>query len=130
MAKLKWLCSYETIKFDTPDGDIHKGQYAIYEGRHIMRLHPENNHQFVILEAQDDQDYDIPKMIEGLEEVQVIVGEKMYYDEFQLPDGRKYREASTQGKYRDLGLRHAGPRQKTVTKLQIDKIKEGDDQWQ
>lgn len=130
MKKLKWLCSYETIKFDTPDGDIHRGQYAVWEGRHIMRLHPENNQQFTILEKIEDVEIDIPKMIEGLEEVHVLDGEKMYYDEFELPDGRKYREASTQKKYRDLAVKTSEPRKKDATLSQITKFKENDHLWQ
>lgn len=130
MKKLKWLCSYETIKFDTPDGDIHKGQYAVWEGRHIMRLHPENNHQFTILEAQDDQEFDIPKMIDGLEEIHVLEGEKMYYDEFELPEGRKLRMPSTQRKYRDLAVKNAPPRTKTATTQEITEFKKDDHLWQ
>lgn len=130
MAKLKWICSYETIKFDTPDGDIHRGQYAVWEGRHIMRLYPENNHQFTILEAQDDQEFDIPKMIDGLEEIQVLEGEKMYYDEFELPEGRKLRMPSTQRKYRDLAIKTSEPRKKDATLSQITKFKENDHLWQ
>lgn len=133
MAKhdLRWIVSYETLKFDTVDGDLHKDQYAFYEGKYYIRNYPENNAQFsVYIPSDPDQSsIDFAQLIAGKTEVHVIEGEHMYYDEFSLPDGRKYREASTKIKYNNLEKKNAGPRLKKVTDAEIVQVKKDDNLW-
>jgi hypothetical protein len=77
---------YETLKFNTSDGDLHKGQYAIdANGNYLIRKHPENNYQWTVLDPYEVSD--IPQQIQGLTEVQVIPNEHCYYYEYKLGDG-------------------------------------------
>jgi len=76
--KNKWLGSYETLKFDTADGDLDFGQYAVVEGGNLVRTRPKDEAQFDFVEELDT---------EGLEEVNIIEGEHCYYDEFLTAKG-------------------------------------------
>lgn len=72
--KNKWLYSYETILFDTPDGDLGEDQYADHpDGGYYIRLKPKNRGQFI----QVDSEYDVST----LQKVNIIAG-KAYYSEF------------------------------------------------
>ena len=107
--KNKWLCSYETLKFDTLDGDLDIGQYAVTEGGYYIRTKPKTESQFEFVKKE----YDVSK----LKEVRILEGEHCYYDEFLtavgaevlwgisedkiLPSGGKLRLQSTGKKYWD-----------------------------
>jgi hypothetical protein len=78
----KWLVSYETLLFNTPDGDLDVGQYAL-DGNgtgYYVRIQPktEANFQHVSLK------YDVS----GLSLVNIIPGHA-YYDEFLTAAGQK-----------------------------------------
>ncbi len=77
--KNKWLGSYETIGFDTSDGDLDFGQYAKDESGtgYYIRTKPKTETQFDWVDLK----YDVSK----LEEVK-IKG-KAYYDEFLTAEG-------------------------------------------
>jgi len=77
--KNKWLGSYETLKFDTADGDLDFGQYAVVEGGDLVRTKPKNEAQFEFV----DENYDVS----DLNEVKIIEGEHCYYDEFLTAKG-------------------------------------------
>jgi hypothetical protein len=130
---LKWLCSYETIKFDTVDGDLHKGQYAYDKEKNIyyIRTTPENNSQFSIFYPVDDsgKPTGIEEKIKSLIEVKIKDKEHMYYDEFVLPDGRLYRIPSAETSYKDLAKPAAPPKEKAVTSADITEIKKDDYLW-
>lgn len=129
--KLKWLRSIETLKFDTPDGDLHKNQFAIYKGCHFVRIKSEVETQFECLEARDDAaTLDIPGIIAGMTQVNVLDNEKMYYDIFELPDGTQYRVPSNKIAYDDLAKVNAGPKQKDITDVDIQNIKSEKQKWQ
>jgi len=113
----KWLCSYETLAFNTADGDLNVTQYALTEdGKgYYVRTKPKTEAQF----DRVDLTYDIS----GLTKVN-IVKTKAYYDEFltavgatwlwpldspysgfdpsQLPSGSVARIPSTANKYNGL----------------------------
>lgn len=119
---LKWRLSYETIKFNTPDGDLSKGQYAVApKGGFYVRRHPQNNYQFLRAEKLD------PTL--DIEEVQIVEGESMFYDEFELPNKRILRFPSTQNDYRALAVKNASGRNKDVTSQEIQEITKDDDKW-
>ena len=129
---LKWLCSYETLKFDTPDGELHADEYAIHEGRHLIRIHPENNEQFTIIEDYNLEHtplIDVQTATAGKQLVSVLPGQHMYYDEFALPDGRIFRTKSSKSEYESLAGKNAGKREKVVTDKEIKDIKKDDDLW-
>lgn len=124
---------YETLKFNTIDGDLHKGQYAIdANGNYLVRKHPENNYQWIILDPYEVSN--IPQQIQGLTQVQIIPNEHCYYYEYKLDDGsdRIVRFQITGKKYKDYeksgaSVLSAKPK---PTKKQIDDIKKEDDLWQ
>jgi len=105
--KNKWLCSYETICFDTKDGDIDKNEYAVTQGGYLIRTKPKDEAQFEFVEELDTT---------GMEEVHIVEGEHCYYDEFltakgaeavwgeekkEIPTGGVIRIQSTGKKYWD-----------------------------
>lgn len=119
LYKNKWLCSYETIYFSTPDNDIDIGQYALDEdgAGYYIRTRPKGEAQFDWV----DLTYDIS----GLTEVKAKPKNYTYYDEFltaqgatelwtptseyymvdpsQLPSGCVVRIQSEADKYKKLG---------------------------
>lgn len=130
MPKLRHRVSYRTLKFDTPDGDLHDGQYAFYEDCYYVRLHPENNNQWVVLNEVLTPDIDIPATIAGLTEVHVLDGEHMYYDEFFLPNGRIFRRVLTKEDYEALALPDAPISSAILTMKDISDVQIKDVLWQ
>lgn len=125
--KLQWLRSYETIKFDTPDGDINIGQYAKYKNNcYIVRTFQKNNGQFVILDPKEDSE--AHNKVKGLTEIHILQNEKMYYDEYLLPNNRILRVPSKQIEYNSL-KRNKKP-EKDLSKKEIDDIAKEDEKWQ
>lgn len=120
--KLKWLCGYETLKFDTPDGDLDKNQYAINpNGGYFIRRHPKNNFNFVSVEKLDAI---------GMKRVKILE-EKAYYNEFELPDKRTLRIPTTGEEYWKVGKVKDYPQpQKEVTDTEIKEITKDDKLWQ
>ena len=122
--KLIWAVSYETILFDTVDGDLGKEQYAINpKGGWFVRKHPKNNHQFV--------NTDNPSDIVEKDEVQIMDMRGAYYNVFNLPNGRSLRIQSTHEKYN--GLRYVkdySQPKKSVADAEIAEITKDDHLWQ
>ena len=79
--KNKWLCSYETLLFDTKDGDLDIGDYAPDESGigYYYRAKPKN-------EAQFDWTDNV-SLIKGLHKVKIVAGGHAYYDEFLTSNG-------------------------------------------
>lgn len=80
----KWLGSYETLLFDTPDGDIGIGQYAPDESGtgYYIRTKPETETQF---------DWtDNTSLVKGLYKVNIVTGGHAYYNEFLTSVGATY----------------------------------------
>jgi len=120
MTNLKWVGSYETLKFNTTDGDLDLGQYAKAPfGGFYVRRHPKNNYQFLhVKEFNPDID---------IEEVQIVQGEMMFYDKFLIPpDNRLLREPSTEKKYRDLAKKNPINPAKNLTDQEAQKVREED----
>lgn len=131
-TKLKWLVSYETLKFDTSDGDLGKNQFARWKGQTYVRQHPKNNHQFIIFGISNTNETETETLdTTGMEEVQVIDERGAYYDEFRLPDGRTLRVPSTKKKYWDTAkiANHPQP-SKEVSTEEINEITKDDGLWQ
>lgn len=81
--KLQWRCSYETLKYDTLDGDLDFNQYA---------EHP--NGKSYIIRTKEKKEWNTKKInkenfdIIKLQKVNIVIGELMVYDEFFLPNGK------------------------------------------
>ena len=77
----KWLSSYETILFDTKDGDLDIGDYAPDESGigYYYRTKPKNQAQF---------DWtDNASLVKGLHKVKIVADGHAYYDEFLTANG-------------------------------------------
>lgn len=127
MPTCKWRCSYETYKYDTPDGELHKDQYAFTGTVYLIRSHPENNNQPTTLDPREDIDWE--KKIAGLTEVSILPDQHTYYDEFILPDDRIYRVLATKTKYDKLKTKSQKIANKSLTNAEIVDIKKDDDKW-
>jgi hypothetical protein len=122
LYKNKWLCSYETLLFNTPDGDLDTTQYAL-DGTgtgYYIRTKPKTEAQFDWVPLVSDEG--VPFDISGLKRVNIRAGHANY-DEFltavgatnlwtkdsiyadkdpsQLPSGSVLRVPSTSKKYWD-----------------------------
>ena len=122
--KLKWLISYETIRFDTADGDLDRDEYAVNpKGGWFVRKHPKNNHQFVKTNDPDD--------IEGKKRVGITDMKGAYYDEFELPDKRRFRTPSSRQKYDGLRYTKRYPHpEKEISSEEINLVTRDDYLWQ
>lgn len=133
IIELKRPIQYETLKFDTLDGDLHKGQYAIDElGILHVRMHPENNLQWRVFDPADG--HDLTKLSAGLTKVNIIPNEHCYYYEYVLKDGseRIVRFPISKEEYEDGKKKDAvsiDDKEPKPTKSEIDKIKKDDDKW-
>lgn len=127
MPICKWRCSYETYKYDTPDGELHKGQYAFTGTVYLIRNHPENNNQPILIDPREDLDWQTK--IAGLTEVSIIPDEHNYYDEFILPNSRIYRVPSTKNKHDKLKDKDQKIAGKNLSNAEIADIKKDDDKW-
>lgn len=125
--KLAWRVSYETVKYDTPDGELHKGQYATDGQVYFVRNHPENNYQPEVIDPREDIKWQ--EKIAGKTQVGILP-EKMYFDEFLLPDNRVYRLPSTAKKYFDVATKKVAIPTKEVTQAEITEITKDDSKWQ
>lgn len=121
MPKLKWRVSYETLKFNTPDGDLDRNQFCRFKNGHLIRTKPKNNAQFDWVETLNTT---------GMQEVFVAEERGAYYDEFALPSGRIFRISSTKQKYWDVAKipNHPQP-EKEVTEAEIQEIIKDDHLW-
>lgn len=128
MPKFLRKVSYETVKYDTPDGELHKGQYATDGLIYFVRNHPENNFQPDIIDPREDKDWQVK--IQGLTKVDILPGEEMYFDEFTLPNGRVYRVKSTREKYYDQTRAGGKIPEVSLTAIQITNISKDDHLWQ
>jgi hypothetical protein len=76
----KWIVSYATILFNTPDGDLDAGDYALDgNGGYYVRLVPTTQGQF----TDEPSTYNIS----GLAQVFIVPGGTAYYDEFLTAQG-------------------------------------------
>lgn len=124
MAKLTWRVSYETFKFDTPDGELHKDQYAKYGDVYLIRNHPENNNQPTIIDPREDLDWQTK--IAGLTEVNILENEKMYFEEFLLPNNRIFRQNITKNKFIKTFTKIP---EKEISNAEIANIVKDDSKW-
>lgn len=118
--KLTWRGSYETIKFNTLDGDLGEGQYARHPRvGYYVRRHPKNNFQFLRIEELNPD----------IDKVEVQISGLAYYDEFMLPDNRIYRVPITEKKYRDYAVKGAEPASIDLKESDMTAIKKDDAKW-
>lgn len=131
IPQLKRPFCYETLKFNTADGDLHKGQYAVYNGQYLIRMHPENNFQWSVIDPFENPNY--KDLIVGLTEVDIIPNEHCYYYEYVLKDGseRIVRFPMTKEEYFGQGKLDADVRklEPNPTKKEADDIKKEDSKW-
>lgn len=92
--QMQWLGSYETIQFDTIDGDLSSDQYAIADEDHwYIRQKSKDNSQFTITNSEAS--------LEGKHEVGIRCEKCAYYDEFT--DGKQtHRYSSSKHEYDQL----------------------------
>lgn|SRR3990167_4336163 len=109
----KWLYSYETYAFDTPDGNIHKGEYVVLpDGKHkVCNADGCSSYKFLVADTNDS--YGFKKMeeldITSLTEIH-ITGSRAF-DVFEDPDmGIQEKSECNLQTYRDLALMDASPR--------------------
>ena len=122
LFKLKWRVSYKTVRFNTLDGDLSKNQFCRYKRGFLVRQHPKNNHHIVFIENLNTSE---------MEEAQIINGDEMYYDEFELPNGRILRLLSKKKKYWDTAKIPNYPQpSKEITDEEISEIVKDDNLWQ
>ena len=102
MKNYKWLYSYETYGFDTIDGNLHHGEYALPNDDlgGFLIFDPKNSSNFFRV-----QELDITRM------TQVNRVTNRAFDIFEDPDTKtKERYSCNLQVYKDLALRGAGPR--------------------
>lgn len=96
-----WIRSYETVKFDTADGDLGTDEFAIAgDGEWYIRTISKSEGQFTT--TFDEKD------IDGKTEVQVTCEKCAYYDEFTLK-GTRYREPANTEAYKSLETKKDQP---------------------
>jgi hypothetical protein len=126
--RLEWKCSYETVLFDTVDGDLGENDYADIPAQHptegrvwYVRKHPKNNHNFVRTNVRAD--------IQGKTKVNILDTSGAYYDEFIMPDNRILRQPSNRTVYRALGTRNYPQPVKEITEQEALQITSEDALW-
>lgn len=105
MKNYKWLYSYETLKFDTPDGGLHSGEYAVVSDSVNDKLGT-----FLIDDPSGKSDFIRVKILPiGLTEIHIL-GSRAF-DIFEDPDTKKrFKEKCGLEDYKNLALKDAGPR--------------------
>lgn len=120
--KLTWLTSYETLKFDTPDGDLHLDEYAVKGDKVYIRKVPENQGQFFLL-GSDDKPFDLATEIAGKTQVNILDGQSAYYDEFRMWDRTTLRVPSKKVQYKNLEKKDSLKPIKDITEQEHSAIK-------
>src|SRR3990167_2839748 len=93
-VEMKWVNSYETVAFETSDGDLGMNEYAIArEGEWYIREVPKNERQFVSTTS--------PSAIVGKQEVFVTNG-NAYYSRFENKNGDVLRYSMSKTEYDGL----------------------------
>jgi hypothetical protein len=86
----KWIVSYETLLFSTPDGDLDVGNYAL-DGTgtgYYIRTIPTTQGQFIHIDLALKDDNGKVYSLKGLTLVSIVAGHG-YYDEFLTSQGAK-----------------------------------------
>ena len=117
LPKESWIHSYETVMFDTPDGDLDIGQYADTPNGngYFYRITPKESSEFYGASFLHTPDFDVS----GMEKVNIVCEKCAYYTEHRDTDGKiirkNYNEIGlTPQDYKNLGL---------VPKYDIPKMK-------
>lgn len=115
-SEMKWVVSYETIMFDTADGDLATDEYAVAgEGEWYVRSAPKNKAQFELTTNAKD--------IEGKKEVGIRAKKTpenqactgcAYYSEFMGRDGQIERVLQQKKEYEDLKTVKNAPQPKKL----------------
>ncbi len=92
-VELQWYGSYETVAFNTADGDLGIDEYAINgDGWYVRTVAKESGN----FESTND-----PKLIEGKVEVSIVCEKCAYYDEF-IDNGIVKRVQTQKAEYEKL----------------------------
>lgn len=107
---LKWLCSYETYKFDTLDGALHLGEYAIFPpGDRFIIVNPVQPTEIVC----GQNDYLVVSELDVTGLTEVHIDGRRAFDVFEDPDTKeRQKTAVSLETYHDLAKPGAGPRTK------------------
>jgi hypothetical protein len=108
----KWIFSYEDYAFDTLDGSLHKGEYALANDSLSNDERPVGG-AYLIHNPNDPMSFIRVKTLDttGMTEVHRV--ENRAFDVFQDPDtGKRERYKCDLKVYRDLAKKGAGPRTK------------------
>ena len=100
MEQLTYLCSYETLKFDTISGDLEKGQYAENGKYHYFNpedLDKEEYRNIIGVEKDSES-------LVGFEKKNIL-NEKAYYQKFQDQYGAIKRYSMTEEEYITLSIK-------------------------
>lgn len=93
--EMRWIQSYETVQFNTQDGDLGMDEYAVKgEGEWFVRTVPKENGQFGSTNSFDD--------LKGKKEVEVVCERCAYYSEFSTRKGERVRVPYEADKYQAL----------------------------
>lgn len=93
-SEMDWHKSYETIAFETSDGDLAENQYATDGSVFYVRTVPKNQGQFVSTTSE--------KAIVGKELVPIACKKCAYYDEFITRNGNIVRIRADKTSYQHL----------------------------
>ena len=133
---MQWRCSYETVLFDTNDGDLGKNEFC-YRGKKWIKVvgsddqlvdswwvrkHPKNNFNFVITTDPSD--------IAGKKEVFVSDPKGAYYDEFILTKDRILRRPSIKNEYYKLQIKDQKQPEVELSKTEVADVIKEDSSWQ
>lgn len=94
-VEMQWAVSYETVKFDTHDGDLGLNQYAVKnKNSWYVREVPKNRGNFTSTSSLS--------AIKGKEKVNLVCVECAYYSEFLSRSGKRIRVRMNKQRYNAL----------------------------
>lgn len=108
-TSMDWIRSYETLAFDTSDGDLGMNDYAIYGIKHngnpiyLVRTHPKDDRQWEITSRDED--------ILGKTEVDIVCDACKHYSEFRGKRGEVIRVPMASSEYERIKLKDELPPQ-------------------
>ena len=125
---LVWVGSSETVWFDTPDGELAEGQYAVFKNGFLVRRVPPNADGVSFVRRLD------PAI--DTTEVAIVPGRKKWHHTFAIPGSlplrgtgvpyRKWRIGTTEAGF---GLTRLQPPSRTATEEEIVNLTAGDARW-
>mgnify|MGYP007031186492 CR=1 FL=1 len=108
----KWVYSYENYSFNTIDGDLHVGEYALANDSLSDNTGPFGG-KYLVYDPKDPKSFLRIKDLSASHIVEIQRGLNRAFDVFEDPDTKKQERFDCDLQcYRDLVLKGAGPRTK------------------